>query len=161
LVLVDIKKGFLMKSVWVQNDVENTLGRLNKLTAASQPLWGKMSVGQMLAHCNITYELVYETIHPKPNFLVKTLLKLFVKNTVINDKPYKHNSPTGGVFIIKETNDFEKEKTRLIEYINKTLQVGEKYFEGRASHSFGPLNTNEWNNMFYKHLDHHFSQFGV
>jgi ribonuclease HIII len=26
--------------------------------------WGKMNAGQMLAHCNITYEMAYENIHP-------------------------------------------------------------------------------------------------
>ena len=34
-------------------------------------------------------------------------------------------------------------------------------FEGKESNSFGPLTKGEWNNMFYKHLDHHLSQFGV
>ena len=38
---------------------------------------------------------------------------------------------------------------------------GEQNFEGRKSHSFGPLTTAEWNVMFYKHLDHHLTQFGV
>jgi len=28
------------------------------------------------------------------------------------------------------------------------------------SHSFGPLSKTEWNNMFYKHLNHHLTQFG-
>ncbi|MCJ8164098.1 hypothetical protein MKJ04_04535 [Pontibacter sp. E15-1] len=31
----------------------------------------------------------------------------------------------------------------------------------QESHSFGRLSSQEWNNMFYKHLDHHLSQFGV
>ena len=43
--------------------------------------------------------------------------------------------------------------------ITKTQQLGENYFEGKESNSFGKLTASEWNNMFYKHLDHHLSQF--
>ncbi|WP_306354160.1 hypothetical protein [Flavobacterium sp. '19STA2R22 D10 B1'] len=57
--------------------------------------------------------------------------------------------------------DFELEKNRLINYIQKSQQLGENYFDGKDSHSFGKLTKTEWNNMFYKHLNHHLSQFGV
>lgn len=120
-----------------------------------------MSVGQMLAHCNVSYELVYQDKHPKPNPLMKFILKLLVKQAVVNEKPYKRNSATGPVFIIKETKDFEAEKQRLIEHLRKTQRLGESHFHGKASHSFGALQGGEWNNMFYKHLDHHLHQFGV
>ena len=50
---------------------------------------------------------------------------------------------------------------RLIDYINRTQQLGENHFDGKESHSFGPLTKTEWNNMFYKHLDHHLAQFGA
>ena len=120
-----------------------------------------MDVAKMLAHCNVTYELTYENIHPKPNAFAKFLIKLFVKNTVVNEKPYKHNSQTAPVFIIKSDKDFDAEKNRLINYILRTQKDGESYFNGKESHSFGPLTSNEWNNMMYKHLDHHLTQFGV
>ena len=45
--------------------------RINRLTSSNQPNWGKMSVAQMLAHCNVTYEMLYEDKHPKPNFILK------------------------------------------------------------------------------------------
>lgn len=150
-----------MKNIWNHHEFSTILGRIEKLTANTQPLWGKMSVGQMLAHCNVTYEMVYESKHAKPNAFVKTILKFLVKKTVVNEKPYKKNGQTGPQFIIKETRDFEKEKHRLIAHLKKTLELGEKHFEGKESHSFGALNSREWNNMFYKHLDHHLSQFGA
>jgi hypothetical protein len=49
----------------------------------------------------------------------------------------------------------------LTEYINKTQQLGEGSFDNKVSHSFEALNKIEWNNMFYKHIDHHLKQFGV
>jgi hypothetical protein len=120
-----------------------------------------MSVDQMLAHCNVTYEMAYEDKHPKPNPLMKWILKTMVKKKVVNEVSYPKNNPTAPAFIIKGTKDFESEKKRLIDYINKTQQMGASYFEGKESNSFGILNSTEWNNMFYKHLDHHLNQFGV
>ena len=60
-----------------------------------------------------------------------------------------------------ETKDFETEKERLVVFLRNTQQLGEDYFDGKESHSFGKLSKEEWNNMFYKHIDHHLSQFGV
>ena len=86
---------------------------------------------------------------------------MFVKPIVVNEKPYKKSSQTAPEFLIKDERNFEKEKQRLINYIQKTEQMGAPAFEGKESHSFGPLSPQEWNNMFYKHLDHHLTQFGV
>jgi hypothetical protein len=105
--------------------------------------------------------MVYEPEkHPKPNGFMKLILKLLVKNKVVSETPYKHNGPTAPAFIITTERDFETEKARLIGYIQKIQQLGEKEFDGKMSHSFGPLKVEEWNNMFYKHLNHHLSQFG-
>jgi hypothetical protein len=150
-----------MKNIFNQAVSTEIVTRINQLKADSQPKWGKMAVGQMMAHCNVTYEFLYDGVHKKPNAFKKFILKAFVKNIVVSDKPYKHNSQTAPEFIIKDTKNFESEKNRLINYINKTQQLGETHFDGLESHSFGPLNKTEWNNMFYKHLDHHLNQFGV
>jgi hypothetical protein len=150
-----------MESVFNAADVDKLITRINKLTPTTQPLWGKMSVGQMLAHCNVSYEMAYTDKHPKPNAFMKFILKLLVKNKVVSEAPYKHNNPTAPAFLIKEDKNFEAEKTRLIDHINKTLQLGESYFDGKESNSFGTLTVTEWNNMFWKHLDHHLGQFGV
>jgi len=150
-----------MKNIFNSSDCQEIIARINQLTPTTKAVWGKMSVSQMLAHCNVTYELVYDNKHPQPKGFMKFILKLLVKNTVVSEKPYKHSSQTAPVFIISDEKDFEVEKKRLVDYITKTQQLGEKEFDGRESHSFGTLNKTEWNNMFYKHLDHHLRQFGV
>jgi hypothetical protein len=80
---------------------------------------------------------------------------------VVGDKPYPKNSPTAPEMKVITRRDFNKEKQKLIEYIQKTQELGEKHFDGKESLSFGVLTKHEWNNLFYKHLDHHLSQFGV
>jgi Protein of unknown function (DUF1569) len=150
-----------LPNVFTKDVSSEIIQRINQLIPSTPPQWGKMSVAQMLAHCNVTYEMTYENIHPKTNVFMKFILKMLVKNTVVNEVPYKHNSSTAPQFIIKETKSFEAEKKRLVDYITKTQQLGEAHFDGKESHSFGVLNKIEWNNMFYKHLNHHLTQFGV
>ncbi len=150
-----------MQNIFTQNVTEQVINRIYNLKPTMPALWGKMSAAQMLAHCCITYQMVYDNVHPKPNFLMKLLLKTFVKNIVVSEKPYKHNSQTATAFIIKADKNFNEEKTKLVAFITKTQQLGEAYFDGKESLSFGVLTKTEWNNMFYKHLDHHLNQFGV
>jgi hypothetical protein len=150
-----------MNNIFDLKETQEIINRLNKLGPESKPQWGKMSVAQMLAHCSVTYEFIYEEDkHPKPGAFMKLILKLLVKNKVVSEKPYKPNNPTAPEFIIKDDKNFPTEKVRLINYIQKTQELGEAHFDGKESRSFGILNRKEWNNMFYKHLDHHLRQFG-
>lgn len=150
-----------LPNIFTKPVADAVVGRINKLQPGAVPGWGKMNAGQMLAHCNVQYELVYDNKHPKPNFIMQFILKSFVKKIVTSPTPYKHNSQTAPAFLIKGDRNFEQEKGRLIAYIGKTAELGEKSFEGKVSQSFGALSINEWNNLFYKHLDHHLTQFGV
>ncbi len=137
------------------------IGRIQQLTPQTQPQWGKMNVAQMLAHCNVAYEMTFENIHPKPGIFMRWMLKALVKSGVTNEVPYKKNVRTAPAFLITDERDFNKEKTRLIQYIEKCVSLGAAHFDGKESHSFGNMNSTEWNNMFYKHLNHHLGQFGV
>ncbi len=150
-----------LPNIFTKEVSDQIVNRINQLTPETQPQWGKMNVAQMLAHCNVTYEMVYTDKHPKPNFFTGLVLKAFVKNIVTNEKPYKQNSPTAPAFLIKDERVFNIEKERLINHIQQTQQLGAAEFDGKVSNSFGKLNATEWNNMMYKHLNHHLSQFGV
>ncbi|MFC3416334.1 hypothetical protein [Algoriphagus hitonicola] len=150
-----------MKDIFDPKVTQELIERVNQLKPESPALWGKMTVDQMLAHCSIAYEMAFTNKHPKPNPLLRFLLKTFVKNGVVNEVPYKKNLRTAPVFLIKERKNFEEEKSRLIKYLEHTLNLGRDHFEGKESLSFGPMTANEWNNLFYKHLDHHLTQFGV
>lgn len=151
----------MTKNIFDPKEVDALISRLNSLSPESQPLWGKMAVGQMLAHCSVTYEMVFTDKHPKPNAIMGFILRLFIKSGVVNEKPYPKNGQTAPAFKIKDDKDFEAEKERLISYLHKVQKLGGEHFEGKASLSFGALSQKEWNNLFYKHLDHHLRQFGV
>ena len=150
-----------LPDIFTKSVSDGLVQRINNLSNTTQAKWGKMNVGQMMAHCCVTYEMIYEDKYPAPKGFMKLMLKFLVKNLVVNEAPYKHNSRTAPAYLITTEKDFNTEKKRLIEYIQKTQQLGATHFDGKESLSFGPLNKTEWNNMFYKHLDHHLKQFGV
>lgn len=151
-----------MENVFDAKDAQNYIDRINKLIPDTHGLWGKMTVDQMLAHCNVSYEMVYEPEkHKKPGAIAKFILKTFVKPKVVGEKAYPKDGPTAPQFVIKGRKNFDDEKKRLIGFIQKTQQLGAAAFDGKESFSFGKLTAQEWNNMFAKHLNHHLSQFGV
>lgn len=150
-----------MLNIFDLNETNQVIQRISNLKQDASPLWGKMSADKMLAHCNVTYDLAFDDTIPKPKGLKKFLLKLFVKPMVVGEKPYKRNSRTAPEFLIIDDRNFELEKVKLINNLLKTIDLGEDYFNNRESNSLGKLTISEWNNMFYKHLDHHLSQFGV
>lgn len=137
------------------------LERLNKLSEDSQPQWGKMTVSQMLAHLNVAYGITYGEIPVSYNWFTKQMLKLFVKSTVVGNKPYKRNGQTAPVFVIDDERDFNVERSKLETYLQKMEAEGAAAYEGKESPSFGVLTAQEWSNQFYKHMDHHLTQFGV
>ncbi len=150
-----------MKNIFDPPVTAELIQRINSLSSETKPLWGKMAADQMLAHCCIAYEMAFSDKHPKPNGLMRFILKSLVNNGVVNEIPYKKNIRTAPQFIIKDRKNFEEEKARLIQYIEHTCMLGKDHFEGKESISFGPMTSTEWNNQFYKHLDHHLTQFGV
>ena len=148
-----------LPNIFTKEVTEQLISRINKLTPESQPQWGKMNVAQMFVHCCVSYEMAFKNKHPKPGGFVRLMLKLFVKNTVVSEKPYPKSIRAAPAFLISDGRIFETEKKRLIAYLNMTFEKGEKYFDGKESLSFGVLNLTECNNLFYKHMDHHLKQF--
>jgi len=150
-----------MLNTFDQATTKKTLERLDKLSNTTKPQWGKMNSAQMLAHLSVAYDLAYGNTQSKVNPFAKLMLKLFVKNIVVSETPYKRNSRTAPDFVIADERNFETEKERLTAHIKDTEAKGTAFFEGRKSSSFGVMTSKEWSNQFYKHLDHHFTQFGV
>ncbi len=151
----------MIKNIFSKEVTDEVIQRIESLTSETQPRWGKMSVSQMLAHCNVTYKMAYSTSKKRPGFVTKLIMKFVVKPMVVSEKPFKKNGKTAPQFLVSDDKDFMEEKKRLIEYIRKTRELGASHFEGKESISLGKLKSQEWNNMFYKHLDHHLTQFGV
>ncbi len=150
-----------MKSIFDKNELDKTLQRIENLSKDSMPQWGKMTVAQMLAHCNVAYDMAYTDKYPKATGFKKIMLKLFVKSAVVGPKPYPRNGRTAPEFLITNDRTFTVEKEKLVSYLKRTQELGAVHFEQKESNSFGALTSQEWSTLFGKHLDHHLTQFGV
>ncbi len=135
--------------------------RIDKLDDNTQAIWGKMNVGQMLSHCAVPYEQILGLNTIQPPLLMRVILKLFLKKSMVNEVPYKQNLPTAPSFIRTEEYEIANEKERLKDLIKTIQEMGADKLAGTPSLSLGKLTATEWNNLLYKHLDHHLKQFGV
>ena len=148
-------------SIYLASTTAELFRRIDLLNPQTQGLWGKMTVGQMLSHCVVPYEQILGTNTDQPPLFMRIILKLFLKKSMINEVPYKQNLPTAPSFIRTDQHDFEKEKEILKGYIKTIQEMGAEKLAATPSLSLGVLSATEWNNLLYKHIDHHLQQFGV
>jgi Protein of unknown function (DUF1569) len=133
--------------------------RISKLTADSQPLWGKMTVSQMLAHLQPPIQIAFGQLQLKRG-LMGFLFGKIAKKQMLLDKPFKQNLPTVKEFKVAAS-DFETEKNRLLLYIDRFVIEGPAVIANTTHPFFGTLTIEEWDLLEWKHLDHHLRQFGV
>jgi hypothetical protein len=149
-----------MKSLYQPDALEEILTRLETLTPDARRLWGKMDASQMLAHCICGMRTATGEKKP-PRVLLGRILGPLFKPQFLNDRPLQKNSPTDKSFIISDTRDFEKEKAGLIEIITRFSRGGASQCTTHPHAFFGKFSAEEWGIGMYKHLDHHFRQFGA
>lgn len=149
-----------LPDAFAPDTIQGLLARLDSLGPDSRARWGKMDVAQMLAHCCTPYEQLRGEKGGGP-WILKVLARAFFKRGIVGDAPFKHNLPTSPVFRIVDPRDFERERARLKGFIASSHGEGRAAFEGRTHVTFGVLSATEWSNLLWKHLDHHFRQFGA
>ena len=150
-----------MKTIFVEQDKNELLTRINQLTPANAPLWGQMNVSQMLLHCTEGIKMPTGEIKPRKVPFPINILGMLIKKTALGDGDFRKNSPTAAELKISSTEDFQKEKARLIDAVNKLHALGEGGIKQEVHPFFGKMTQKEWGRLNYKHLDHHLKQFGV
>jgi hypothetical protein len=149
-----------MKTIFDKDTHTELCERLGKLTPTTERQWGKMSASQMMEHAARAMEMATCDEPMQQAFLGKLIGWAF-KGGFIGDKPMPKNAPTGPDFIIKDEPDFEATRTRLREVMDKLHSLGEAGTDGKVHRFFGRLSGKQWGETQYKHVDHHFRQFGV
>lgn len=147
-----------MKSFFDDRSYQELQARLELIIPDAPRQWGTMKVSQMLKHCQFPLEIALskETTTLKPNWIAK----LFFKKTLYSPKPYKKNLPTPKPLKVITEENFEIEKQRLSLLMEELWQ--DRINDKRRSHPvFGSFTKEQWGSMQWKHLNHHFKQFGV
>jgi hypothetical protein len=147
-----------VKSLFDTAVKQDIIERINKLTPQSQPLWGKMNVGQMLAHLQMPIGVAIGS-HKLKRTLFGRIVGPLAKPIIYNDRPFKKHLPTDRSFImIGIEKEFESEKAKLLNMINHFSQ---NTMVDEPHPFFGKMTKDQWSIGSWKHIDHHLQQFGV
>ncbi|WP_396169410.1 DUF1569 domain-containing protein [Flavobacterium sp.] len=149
----------MTNSIYDKSDTEKIIARIQSLTSETPAVWGKMTVDQMLQHCNAAIEVAFGEKEITVNWMMRLLGKL-VKKKIFNSD-FQHNSPTAPEFIFDDSYDFETSKTTLIQKYSRFSNEGKSAITVMKHPFWGNMTYEDWDKLMWKHLDHHLRQFGV
>ena len=133
------------------------LHRVDVLRPSSAAAWGRMGVAQMLHHLAGALRMATGDLEIAPRSSI--LRKFPIKQLIVFVLPFPKSAPTAPALVAKGEFDFEKERADVRGLIES---FASRKIEAWPDHpAFGPLTREQWGVMVWKHLDHHFRQFGV
>ena len=147
-----------MKSLFESATYAEILERVNALEEGIKPQWGKMTVGQMVWHCQVPLKVgIDNKVYSKK---ANPLIRLLFRKSMYSDKPWRKNLPTSPVAKARDPKDFKSELPILRELVKEFHTLKDRK-DWNPHPIFGELTAEQWGQMQYKHLDHHLTQFGV
>ena len=112
-----------MKSLFEPEVTREMVDRINRLTPDTKPLWGKMRVEQMLAHMQPPLRVALGEEKLKKG-LMGFLFGKIAKKQMVNEAPLKKYLPTAPSFIVKDEKNFEEEKNRVVDLVQRFIEPG-------------------------------------
>ena len=149
----------IMKSLFdkaVQQEISN---RICALGPNTERHWGKMDPAQMMAHCTKTLSMATGEMN-LPRALLGRILGPLFRPLFVGEKEFRRNGPTAKELVIADPRTFDMEKERLLQKIRQFGAGGAAACTRHPHPFFGKLTPEEWGVVMFKHLDHHFRQFG-
>ena len=138
---------------------DDFIARVQRLTPNATPRWGKMSVDQMLWHCNRMLANTTGEFQPPdmdipiPRWLAKWIVMVM---------PFpKGRFQTQPAYLATGHYAFDEERAKCLRLIREisARDIDSKSW-GRSA-PFGDMTGREWSRLNAKHLEHHLRQFGV
>jgi hypothetical protein len=134
-----------------------------KLHADTQPIWGQMSAQHMMEHVSA---LLYISLGKKP-FPLMVPEEHLEKSRQWLMSPKEFRPGTQGPGLPSKPGplrftDIEEAREKLLGSMQRFLAHFEENPEFEVMHpAFGMLGKAEWEQFHYKHIRHHYSQFGL
>ena len=148
-----------MNTLFDPQTSQEIIQRIENLNISSSRQWGKMDVAQMLAHCAMGMETSLGDRNPPRTFLGRLLGKI-MQGGLTDDKPMPKNLPTHPEFVMVDSKDFEREKSRLLALVNRFSEGGASVITENPHPFYGKITPTQWSSGSWKHMDHHLRQFG-
>ena len=148
-----------MASLWQEAARRQLRERLAALRPDAPSRWGKMNGPQMLAHVNDALRMATGELPVAPRKLPVRFPPL--KQLLIYVLPFPKGVPTARELLGRiDQAQFAQEAAAFPEMLER--------FASRPADAplpdhpaFGPLTRRAWGVLAYRHVDHHFRQFGV
>ena len=147
-----------MKSFFDAETRAELLARLEALAPGAQGRWGTMDPARMLAHCTQGLRMATGELRVRRGF--PALIGWLFKPLAYDDRRWKHGAPTAQEMKITDPRAFLDEKSHFLKVFHQ-LGAGPGALGHQPHPFFGTLTQAQWGKLCYKHLDHHFRQFGV
>ena len=149
------------KNLYDPGAAEDFKRRVMSLTPDRAPVWGKMRVGQMVAHLANALEMAIGERRPSRMLIGRIVGPAVKKRVMGNDDPLRMNTPTSPVLHASPDSELAGEQARLIAAIDRFVVAGPAGCTDHPHTFFGKMTPEEWAILQYKHLDHHLRQFGA
>ena len=147
-----------MKTLWDSSARKELAQRLDKLKPDAPAQWGRMSAPQMVVHVvdalkMSTGELPVEEKKRPVRFAP-------VKQLIIYGPAFPKSVPTAPELLVRQCEDFGTECATLKQMMDTFASIPATTELPRHP-AFGKLSRRAWGALTYKHIDHHFKQFGI
>ena len=150
----------MKKNLFIKESAEQIINRAKELQSDSEAAWGKMNVTEMLLHCNLCNEQIFEGgSFVKRTTVKQYLLRILALYIAPKFKKGLHGDPRNETKGKIDTSQFEKQKERFVEMIRHFPDHKQPLILPHVA--FGNISTQQWGIAAYKHMDHHLRQFGV
>lgn len=136
---------------------------LQSIPADMKPIFGKMSLHQMIEHMGHSFRQASGLIPQKPVNTDEITAKMY--SFMMSDRPFKENTPNPYMPDIPTPPVYESVEKALVN-LQKEIDVFFTTFENNTEKRilnpfFGNLNFDEWVHLLHKHCLHHLRQFGI
>lgn len=147
-----------MKTIWEQESRQELLARADKLNPDSAARWGSMSCPRMLTHVTDGLRMALGEIKIVSK---NSPLKLApIRYLIIYVMPFPKGAPTAPELVERVPGEWQRELAEF-KQVFAGLVANSRKTDGQEHPVFGKLSEKDWGVLGYKHLDHHFKQFGV
>jgi hypothetical protein len=132
--------------------------RLSRLAPDARPVWGKFTAPRMVCHVSDALRMALGDLPVAPKRL--PLRYPVIKQLVIYLFPFPRGTPTAPELLARLPQEWNGEVQALRNALQKfsTRTPDEQWPDHPA---FGSMSGRAWGVLAYRHMDHHFRQFGI
>jgi hypothetical protein len=148
----------MRKSLWDPASRNELIERLGRMSPDKAPLWGKMNASQMLAHIGSSIRMARGEI---PVASKKLPIRFTpIKQLIIYWLPFPKGAPTAPELMSRVVTDWNENMSDVRTQI-ASFETCDRNSAWPEHPAFGSLSASAWGVLGYRHIDHHFRQFGV